>query len=309
MKRPSIVLMGGFGNQLFQLAFSLERYGNSPLNLETSLASPRISSDGNIDLLSYRLPLGLTVEKVRSGRFSRKLVNVILRISISRASARVKFLLVLVVSQLLKILLVQNMRVVSSFGLGYSQLNYQDRCDNDLVIGYFQSSNFLSVDTIETIKSMEYIKEIEGIEKYREVALTQNPIIVHVRLGDYEQEPGIGVLPSSYYSDALKIVIAKFPNSPIWIFSNDIPSTKRRFHNFGFEGMVFIDDIWNSASATFEIMRLGSAYVIANSSFSYWAAMLSRTPNPLVIAPKPWFQGAESPNQILPANWATIPTR
>jgi hypothetical protein len=73
--------------------------------------------------------------------------------------------------------------------------------------------------------------------------------------------------------------------------------------------MVFIDDIWNSASATFEIMRLGSAYVIANSSFSYWAAMLSRTPNPLVIAPKPWFQGAESPNQILPANWATIPTR
>jgi hypothetical protein len=199
MRKPSIVLMGGFGNQLFQLAFSLERYRNGHLSLETSLANPRISSDGNIDLLSYQLPPGVTVENVKSGRLSRKLVNVILRISISRASARAKYLLNLIISQLLKILLNQNMRVVYPFGLGYSKLNYEDPCENDLVIGYFQSSHFLSKDTIETLKSMEYLKEIDGFKKYQEAALTQNPIIVHVRLGDYEQEKGIGVLPISYY--------------------------------------------------------------------------------------------------------------
>jgi hypothetical protein len=309
MKKPSVVLMGGFGNQLFQLAFSLDRYRNIPINLETSLASPRVSQEGNIDLLSYRLPSGITVEKVKSGRLARKAVNVILRISISHVIPRAKFLLVLGVSQLLKILLTKNIRVVCPYGLGYSKLNYEDLSERDLLIGYFQSSKFLSVETIETLKNMEYINEIDGFEKYRDAALTENPIIVHVRLGDYEKEQGIGILPNSYYLEALEVVVAIHPKSPIWIFSNDIPLTKQRFHNFHFEGMVYIDDNWNSASATFEIMRLGSAYVIANSSFSYWAAMLSRNLNPLVIAPKPWFQGAESPNQILPANWKTISTK
>ena len=309
MKRPSVVLMGGFGNQLFQLAFSLERYPNSPLNLETSLASPRVTLDGNIDLLNYLLPPDVTVEKIKSGRLARKLVNVMLRISISQASTRVKFFFVIVVSQILKISIMQNVRVVCPYGVGFSKLNYKDPTKKDLVIGYFQSANFLGSKTIETLKNMQYKKEIDGFKKYQEDASTQNPIIVHVRLGDYEHEKGIGILPNSYYLEALKIAVAEYPDSPIWIFSNDIPSTIQRFREFDLKGVVYIDDNWNSASSTFEVMRLGSAYIIANSSFSYWAAMLSRNQNSLVIAPKPWFQGAESPNQILPANWITIPTK
>lgn len=309
MKRPTTVLMGGFGNQLFQIAFSLERYPNSPLGIDTNLAHPRFTSDGNIDLMSYQLPPEVKVVKVKSGRLARKLVNVVLRISISQASTRVKIISIMFVSQLLKLLLMQNIRVICPFGVGYSKLNHEDPSKNDLVIGYFQSANFFSGETIEILKGMEYKRDIDGYDKYREEALTQNPIIVHVRLGDYEQEPGIGILPVSYYSEALESALAKYPKSPIWIFSNDIPSTAQRFRNFDFEGMIYINDNWNSASATFEIMRLGSAYVIANSSFSYWAAMLSRNPNPLVIAPKPWFQGAESPNRILPANWNTIPIK
>jgi hypothetical protein len=156
---------------------------------------------------------------------------------------------------------------------------------------------------------MECAQQIAGYEDYREMAHDQKPIVVHVRLGDYELEKGIGLLPNSYYIDALEVALKEYPDSPIWVFSNDLPKTKERFLDLQFKDVLFIEDNWNSASATFEVMRLGSAFVIANSSFSYWAAMLSKDPNPLVIAPKPWFQGTLSPNAILPGNWKTVPTK
>jgi hypothetical protein len=55
-------------------------------------------------------------------------------------------------------------------------------------------------------------------------------------------------------------------------------------------------------------MRLGEGYVIANSTFSWWGAYLSRSSNPLIIAPRPWFSKVESPRDLIPDSWLTIET-
>jgi hypothetical protein len=309
MKNPIVVLLGGFGNQLFQLAFALERYSDQPFKLETSFGSARLALDGKLDLQNYRLPSNVSVINVGAGRVTRKLLNLALRISIGQANLRVKFGFACAISLLLKIVQRRNSRLVCSSGVGFSELNYRKSNRNDLVLGYFQSARFLSQRTIEVLRNMECAQQIAGYEDYREMAHDQKPIVVHVRLGDYELEKGIGLLPNSYYIDALEVALKEYPDSPIWVFSNDLPKTKERFLDLQFKDVLFIEDNWNSASATFEVMRLGSAFVIANSSFSYWAAMLSKDPNPLVIAPKPWFQGTLSPNAILPGNWKTVPTK
>lgn len=309
MKNPTVVLMGGFGNQMFQFAFALERYSNKPFNLETSLGSPRLNAQGNLDLENYRLPSNVTVTNQGASRLIRKLINLVLRASLGKLTLKVKFGLIKSYEFFINVANRQNFRVLCSSGVGFSKLNLESSSENELVIGYFQSHKFFSKETLNVLKNMQYIPQFDDYEKYKSIARVKKPIVVHVRLGDYELEKGIGLLPNAYYSDALNLATKLFPDSPLWIFSNDIQKTKSRFKDFNYEEMLFIEDYWNSTSATFEVMRLGSAYVIANSSFSYWAAMLSRNPNPLVIAPQPWFQGTDSPNEILPANWKTIPTK
>jgi hypothetical protein len=57
---------------------------------------------------------------------------------------------------------------------------------------------------------------------------------------------------------------------------------------------------------TLELMRHGSAYVIANSTFSWWAAFLSYQSGCTKIMPAPWFQNMPSPIGIKPQDWIEI---
>ena len=50
------------------------------------------------------------------------------------------------------------------------------------------------------------------------------------------------------------------------------------------------------------LMSIGAAHIIANSSFSWWSARLSRFTT-AVIAPDPWFRNRATPEELLPLDW------
>jgi len=54
------------------------------------------------------------------------------------------------------------------------------------------------------------------------------------------------------------------------------------------------------------VMRHGKDYVIANSSFSWWAATLRFDRSARVIAPQPWFLGQEEPKDLIFSNWGRM---
>ena len=58
------------------------------------------------------------------------------------------------------------------------------------------------------------------------------------------------------------------------------------------------------------MMSRCDANVVANSSFSWWAAFMN--PGAEVYAPSRWWRGPSYPNDrqddIVPPNWRTIPT-
>ena len=52
-------------------------------------------------------------------------------------------------------------------------------------------------------------------------------------------------------------------------------------------------------------MSLSKVIIIANSSFSWWAAKTG-IKKELVIAPSPWFKTLESPTYLIPNSWYQI---
>lgn len=119
--------------------------------------------------------------------------------------------------------------------------------------------------------------------------LTPNDMVsVHVRRGDYLNNPFyVNLTQTDYYKNAMK----EFPGAKFLVFcadrqegSDDVADMEWCKENF--QGRDFEFFRGESELEDFNAMASCSAHIIANSSFSWWAAYVSGN---RTIAPKEWF--------------------
>jgi hypothetical protein len=114
-----------------------------------------------------------------------------------------------------------------------------------------------------------------------------NSVSLHIRRGDYEQF-GMTLMDDSYYQKAINVILQRTSNPTFYIFSDDPVEAKniaKRMHI----SYQFID--LNKGKDSYKDMFLMSNCqhnIIANSSFSWWAAWLNNNMNKIVIAPAIW---------------------
>jgi len=135
-------------------------------------------------------------------------------------------------------------------------------------------------------------------------------VAVHVRRGDYVFNSNAaavhGVCSLDYYEKALTAVRQKLGVPHVYLFSDDLDWAQRELPLQGVK-VTAVDssqlEIPSLADlADFDLMRHCNHAVIANSSFSWWAAFLLQTPESLVIAPRQWFVEGSSA-QIYDPHW------
>ena len=100
-----------------------------------------------------------------------------------------------------------------------------------------------------------------------------------------------GICTEEYYEDALRKFEESEPDCHFFVFSNDPEWVKARFTQ---ENMTIVEG--NDENAGYVDMYLMSCcrhFIIANSSFSWWAAWLGKYKGKKVIAPKQWFHGMD----------------
>lgn len=192
---------------------------------------------------------------------------------------------------------------ISSVGYEEIKLGWLTRkFFNPYLVGYFQSSVWPKQVRAELL-NLELKSKGSELMHLEGLAGKKHPIIIHVRRGDYKAESSFGLLGSDYYKKSLEFLDKTLSNHPIWVFSDE-EEEARRILDWIPEGRIkYISDVDNSAAASLMAMRLGCAYVIANSTFSWWGAFLSRSNNPLVVAPDPWFTGQDDPPVLIPSEW------
>ena len=116
----------------------------------------------------------------------------------------------------------------------------------------------------------------------------------------------LGTLPIDYYKQAYNEILKKESIDKCFIFSDDIEWAKL---NLSFlPNSTFISSIeQNKDIVDFVLMQSCKHNIIANSSFSWWAAYLNSNPNKIVIAPKRWFNQVDyNTKDLFPESWITI---
>lgn len=128
---------------------------------------------------------------------------------------------------------------------------------------------------------------------------------VHVRRGDYLSAMNSstygGICTESYYKKAIQEIRTNAPNIRLAFFSDDSQYVKE---TFSYDNMQIVD--WNKGEDSILDMYLMSQckyMILANSTFSYWAARLNEKSN-VIYCPIKWTNDNE-PDIIL-SSWIKI---
>lgn len=311
--RICVEITGGLGNQLFQLAaaISLREKKHEIVLVDWSLGKPRLNPKGLPDLFDFELPA--YVKLAQRKRFSwlpRKTFGYLLRMGYAprgyERMAIVNRFLRILGSIVLFIYFGTKRSPLVAKDLGYSLISAP--ASRFFLVGYFQSFKYFEcTENQEVIRGIHPIEKSERINQIRLLAAEESPLVVHFRFGDYLLESDFGIPDETYYFNAIQSEWHSGAYNKIWVFSDDLNLAKQKFPRDYIHFVRWIEPISESSVLNLESMRYGKGYVIANSTFSYWAAMLAYNEQVRVVAPTPWFRNTQSPNELIPKNWNRLP--
>jgi len=186
-----------------------------------------------------------------------------------------------------------------------------------ILYGYFQSYKYFQHNSKHIFALINLSAQQSSILKdYSSLFnnLTNN-VSMHFRIGDYKDIQNCHpLLPYKYYENAITKLNATISNITILYFcekkDNDIVYTfiQQLQHKFKHIHFVKVDDDipdWKQLL----IMSCCSHNIIANSSFSWWGAFFNQNTDKLVYYPDKWFGPAltqHNTQDINPPNWHKI---
>ena len=170
------------------------------------------------------------------------------------------------------------------------------------LFGYFQTEKYFADIRDELLEDFTFLPNIYNPAKEMRDEMSDEIIALHIRRGDYVEQPWHGPQTTDYYETALSLLpqelpVVIFTDDPIWAFDQKLFAPDRFSISEG-----------NSNLFDMCLMSMCQYHIIANSSFSWWGAWLSDSKQ--VIAPKRWFgpplDEKNDTKDLVPARWKRI---
>jgi hypothetical protein len=292
-----VELRGGLGNQMFQYALGrrLALLRNTELKLDTRFLERQRKNPKAADR-----PYGLAIFNIQALPASEKEIQSIIGTGIWRKIGR------RIIPMIKRSYLVES-------ALKYDSRILQNQARQKYLEGYWQTEKYFS-DISETIRrDFTFKRPLTGKNAELAERLQQSTsVVIHVRRGDYfatdEGGRNVAVCTAAYYQNAIKLLKSKIAQPHYFIFSDEPDWVKR---NFQLTGQVTIVDHNNTAADShcdLQLMSMGKHMIIANSTFSWWAAWLNRNPDKIICVPEIWSYDPGTYNRdIIPKSWLKVP--
>lgn len=277
MKMNIVAIDGGLGNQMFQYAYYLKLRAN---NENTYF----LAADNKNNHNGYELGHVFGIKNLKSKNFLLKVIRKTQKPFIHRIQDN-------------------DIGNFSETQMGSKPINYH--------AGYWQSEKYFK-NVESKVRSVYDFNESKLNNRSNHALRTitnLETVSIHIRRGDYISNKWVlerlgNVCVKEYYIEAINKMKSML-RDPLnfFIFSDEIVWAKNML---GEENLNFVN--WNNGKDSWQDMFLMSRCnhnIIANSSFSWWAAYLNDNPRKIVISPSKWFNTKKGADIIL-EKWIKI---
>ena len=287
-----INLNGGLGNQLFQYSFGISmkyKFGYDVKFCNEFINSSQLNIKDIFDIEIPFVKKNDLVNVVGIIQSNHKLRNFILRLY--RKIGISDF----------------NNYIIENYKKNFLDL---PKLDNKFFYGYWQNYNFF-YSNIDFIKNNLKFKDDLNLKiKFKKLYDEFSEVVcIHMRLGDYKSKINQKVfteIPIDYFNNS----ISKFKNyfkNPIFIlFTNDLSQVDNSLLK---SSNIILSSYFDTNSKNdFYLMSYCDGYIFSNSTFSLWAAYLSKNKKVIFTKPDSWFlnQIIEKCNDYYPASWVSL---
>jgi hypothetical protein len=295
-----VVIAGGLGNQLFQIVGALSST-DQKVHVITCLGNPTKHA-GELEVSCLDFQRRVQFEKCGRRHYLSPLAfRAMLSLATSRSEVLNKSYFRIPLQILSATIISTHLRKFVypriSRGVGYDSKFNESK--GNLFIGYFQTYRIRT--SVEEIITNALNKVGKNLLRPK---VDSSQLLIHVRLGDYRNEPTFGVLSTEYFANALKAVEMKSAINGISIFSDE-PNIAPTVLPSQYLDRIKVEELMEeSPLITLCRMRGYKNYIVANSTFSWWAAYTSEANS--IFVPDPWFINGENPIDLIPENWNRV---
>ena len=188
-------------------------------------------------------------------------------------------------------------------GFNFNETLFNTCSDNVSLYGYFQTEKYFKNIEKEIREDFIFKNEI-AIPCKHMMCTIDTPIALHIRRGDFLiNSANHHNLDLNYYQSSLD----KFDSSRNVIVFSDDPEWCKEQSLFSSDRFLVAEG--NDSYTDLCLMSLCSDFIIANSSFSWWGAWLSKAVDKVVCAPAKWFGPNNShldTSDLIPNEWVIV---
>lgn len=282
-----VILQGGLGNQMFEYAaaYAISRRVNQPIVLDMSFFEAYKGRDW---CRPYELDIFALHKKATFIGGHKWEVKVLPKLAYRCRKNGIKHL-----------------------GRYMFLPNESDKKDQ-VLFGYFPDYHLFEAYREDLLQAFSFVtKPNEANEQLLKGIGACESVGVHIRRGDYLNNANAGVFwhPSVEWYRQAMATLEQQVQPQYYFFSDDIEWAKREFADV--KNAHFVDV--NHGKDAYNDLRLMSCCkhnIIANSTFSWWAAWLNINPAKVVIAPAKYYTNEVSNerylSQMILNGWLTI---
>ncbi|WP_439489750.1 alpha-1,2-fucosyltransferase [Algoriphagus sp.] len=289
-----VAICGGLGNQMFQFALAISMDASGiPTNISANDFLINRHYQGFELLKAFDVPI--TIRQ----RFKLFAVNRARRLLVDVNGAHLRKIVTKLLNNNTNVFKEEREYV-------FDERVFQQQ--NSFLIGNWQSINYFETqsDLIREVFNFKKPKDLLNLKLAEEIQ-NRNSIAVHIRRGDFlipaNAASRLVISSNDYYFKAFNLLKNGLDNPVFYIFSDDISWARQNF-----VGKEFVFVSHNTGENSFldmYLMSLCRHFIIANSSFSWWAAWLSESRDKQVIMPYPWVKNTEC-SGIYPPEWTAL---
>lgn len=270
-------IIGGLGNQMFQYALVV-------------VLSNRFKENVLVDVKSfntYKLHNGLELENVFGIKLHKASLWQIWKVS--KGSS------IYLINRILKKKFPRRKTECVEFPLAnFDKAKLYDP-GNMYYEGNWQHWRYFEDYKEEIIKTYKFIRPLEGKAKVIcDIISNCNSVSIHIRRGDYLKEPKYcNICTLDYYKKACEYIKNRVSNPHFFVFSDDLEWCKDNLVQMMDKYTLVDCNKGNESYRDMQLMSMCKYMILANSSFSWWAAYLNKR-QIFVIAPQTWINSTKS---------------